>query len=132
MDNDELIYYIKNKLINIDDKFKNITLELFFHYTLDDTKNEINNFEKKRLHKDKVQWAGVIYLTPNPSKNSGTTLHNDDGKLEHIIDNVYNRFVFYNGNIIHGVQDTFGNNINNGRLTITIFGNINKKERTFL
>jgi hypothetical protein len=131
IDNDELIYFIKNKLIDIDDKFKNITLEVFFHYTLDDTKNE-TNFEKNRLHKDKTLWAGVIYLTPNPPKNSGTTLHDDNGKLEDIIDNVYNRFIFYNGNVIHGLQDTFGDNINNGRLTITMFANINKKEKTFL
>jgi hypothetical protein len=132
MDNDELIYYIKNKLIDIDNKFVNITIDPYFHYTIDDTKNQIYNFEKKRLHKDATQWAGVIYLTPNPPKNSGTTLHDDDGKLEHIVDNVYNRFVFYNGSILHGVQNTFGDNINNGRLTITIFGNINKKEKTIM
>jgi hypothetical protein len=132
IDNDELIYFIKNKLIDIDDKFKNITLEVFFHYTLDDTKNEIHNFEKNRLHKDETSWAGVIYLTPNPPKNCGTTLHDDTGVLKNIVDNVYNRFILYNGSTIHGVQDTFGEDIHNARLTITIFGNIDKKEKTFL
>jgi hypothetical protein len=124
MDDTKLIDYIKNKLIEIDNKFKNIILETYFHYSLDDT--------YKKLHKDETQWAGVIYLTPNPPKNCGTTLHDDTGVLENIIDNVYNRFILYNGSTIHGIQDTFGDDINNGRLTLTIFGNINKKEKTFL
>lgn len=124
VDDIELINYIKNKLIQIDNKFKNIILETYFHYALNDTDT--------KLHKDETQWAGVIYLTPNPPKNCGTTLHDDTGVLKNIVDNVYNRFILYNGSTIHGVQDTFGEDIHNARLTITIFGNIDKKEKTFL
>jgi hypothetical protein len=130
--NDEIKNFIKNKLIEIDNKFKNLLIdEIFFHYSLDDTKNELENFDVKRLHKDLTELAGVIYLTPNPPNNSGTTLHFDDGQIE-IIDNVYNRFIFYNGNITHGPQSTFGNNIQNSRLTMTIFANINKNNKTII
>jgi hypothetical protein len=134
VDNIELINYIKNKLIEIDDKFKNLLIiESYFHYALESTKDELkDNFEKKRLHKDATEWAGVIYLTPNPAKNSGTTLHNDNTDLEDIIDNVYNRFVFYDGKKLHGPEDTFGNSIETARFTLTIFGNIIKNKKTII
>jgi hypothetical protein len=130
----ELVNYIKNKLIEIDDKFKNLVIsESYFHYSLESTKDELsNNFEKQRLHKDTTEWAGVIYLTPNPTKNSGTTLHNDNTDLEDVIDNVYNRFVLYSGKKLHGVQDTFGSGIENARFTLTIFGNIIKSKKTMI
>ena len=133
-DNFELKNYIKNKLIEIDDKFKNLVIdECYFHYSLESTKNELkNNFEKDRLHKDMTEWAGVVYLTPNPMKNSGTTLHNDNYDLEDVIENVYNRFVFYDSKILHGPQDTFGDNIENARFTLTIFGDIVKNKKTII
>jgi len=128
IDDVELVNYIKNKLIEIDDKFKNLIInESYFHYSLESTKNELNgDFQKNRLHKDKTEFAGIIYLTPNPHKNSGTTIHNDNTNLEDIIDNVYNRFVFYDGKKLHGVQDTFGNNLENASFRLTIFGDIIK------
>jgi len=126
----EIMNLLKEKLTNINKQFNDIDLEIYYHYSLESTKKELkNNFEKNRLHKDLTEWAGVIYLTENPNKNSGTTLHNDKGDLTHTIDNVFNRFVFYKGDILHGVEDTFGDNINNGRMTITIFGNINKNKK---
>jgi hypothetical protein len=134
VDNIELMDYIKNKLIDIDDKFINFVIdECYFHYSLETTKNELNNnFEKKRLHKDSSELAGVIYLTPNPIKNSGTTLHNDNTDLEDVIDNVYNRFVLYNGKKLHGPQDTFGDSIENARFTLTIFGDILKSKKSII
>jgi hypothetical protein len=126
----DIINLIKEKLVKIDTQFNDIDLEVYYHYSLESTKNELkNNFEKNRLHKDLTEWAGVIYLTENPNKNSGTTLHDDNGDLIYTVDNIFNRFVFYRGNILHGVQDTFGDNINNSRMTITIFGNINKNKK---
>jgi hypothetical protein len=134
VDDIELVNYIKNKLIEIDDKFKNLVIgESYFHYSLESTKDELSdNFEKNRLHKDTTEWAGVIYLTPNPTKNSGTTLHNDNTDLEDVIDNVYNRFVLYSGKKLHGPQDTFGSSIENARFTLTIFGNMIKSKKTIL
>ena len=107
--------------------------ESYFHYSLESTKDELKgNFEKNRLHKDESELAGVIYLTPNPIKNSGTTLHNDNTDLEDVIDNVYNRFIFYDGKKLHGPQDTFGNSIENARFTLTIFANISKNKKTII
>lgn len=134
IDDVELVNYIKNKLIEIDDKFKNLVInESYFHYSLDSTKDELNgNFEKNRLHKDETDWAGVIYLTPNPTKNSGTTIYNDNTNMLDVIDNVYNRFIFYDGKKLHGPQDTFGNSIENARFTLTIFANISKNKKTLI
>lgn len=132
INNIEIVNYIKNKLIEIDDKFKNLLIDgIFFHYTLESTKNEIG-FQETKLHKDEMEWAGVVYLTPNPHKNSGTTLHNDNYDLEDVIDNVYNRFVFYDGKKLHGPQDTFGSSIENARFTLTIFANISKNKKTII
>jgi hypothetical protein len=130
----ELVNYIKNKLIEIDDKFKNLVInEIYFHYSLESTKDELNgNFAKNRLHRDETEWAGVVYLTPKPNKNSGTTIYNDNTNLEDIIDNVYNRYVFYDGKKLHGPQDTFGDSIENARFTLTIFANISKNKKTII
>jgi hypothetical protein len=133
--NDSVKEYILKKLIEIDEDFKHLKFDCFLHYSIESTKLKLkNNFEKNRLHKDLTDWAGVIYLHPNPPKNSGTTLHRDNGEMISRVDNVYNRFVFYRGDILHGVEDTFGDNIKNGRLTITIFGDIlnNKNEKTLI
>jgi hypothetical protein len=129
INNDDIKKYIKYKLIEIDKKFENLLIdEIFFHYILEENRNDL----KKRLHKDTTDFAGVIYLTPNPPKNSGTTLHNDNTNLENVIDNVYNRFIFYDGKKLHGPQDTFGNSIENGRLTLTMFANISKNKKTII
>lgn len=124
--------YIKNRLIEIDKKFENLIIsELYFHYSLEDTKKEMKDFSKNRLHKDLTQLAGVIYLTPEPKENSGTSLHFDNGE-EEIFENVYNRFILYDGGITHGAQDTFGDTINNARLTITIFASLDKNDKTLI
>jgi hypothetical protein len=122
----KIIDYIKSKIIQIDKNFENLDLDIFFHYSTEETKNKVENFDEYRLHKDLTEWAGVIYLSPNPIPKSGTTLHYDDGKLIHNIENKYNRFIFYKGDVLHGVLDTFGDSIETARMTITIFGN-NKK-----
>jgi hypothetical protein len=128
-----ILEFIKSKLIEVDENFKNLNIRAYYHYSLDNTKNEVKNFKEYRLHKDPSEWAGVIYLTPNPKENSGTTLHNDNGEIIHNIENKYNRLIFYRGNILHGVLDTFGDNLENSRLTITIFGDtIDKTSKTLI
>jgi hypothetical protein len=119
----DLLHYIKDRLVKINDYFKELNLNIYFHYTIDSTKNDVVNFTETRLHKDATEWAGVVYLTPNPKPNSGTTIHNNKGEMVHNIENKYNRLIFYKGDILHGVLDTFGDNIENSRLTVTIFGN---------
>lgn len=134
INDDDIIQYINKTLIEFDSKFKDISMRYYFHYSLDNTKNEQDNFLKERFHKDGVDWAGVIYLTPNPPENTGTIIFDRFMNPSIHIENVYNRFVFYNGNILHGVEDTFGNDITNGRMTLTIFGMLDntKKIKTLI
>jgi hypothetical protein len=129
-----IITHINKRLTETDSKFKDIVLRYYFHYSLDNTKNEQSDFLKERFHKDGVDWAGVIYLTPNPPTNSGTIIFDRFMNPSIHIENVYNRFIFYNGNTLHGVEDTFGNDITNGRMTVTLFGMLDntKKIKTLI
>ncbi len=91
-------------------------------------------------------WAAVIYLTPNPPRNSGTVLVEDvetksikqyqkvvkgpsfknnyfDGinalwKPHVVVENKYNRCLIYDGTYFHApTVSSFGNNKETGRLT---------------
>lgn len=124
---------ILSELIKIDPIFNSIEFDLYFHYSLDETKNELNDFWRQRFHRDGYEWAGVIYLTPNPPTESGTIIFDDNNKNPITIENVYNRLILYKGNILHGVEDTFGKDIYDGRMTLTIFGKKkDKKNKTIL
>ncbi len=123
--NDVLTEYIKSK---IDGKFYNTFFDTYFHYTLKETEQEIYSFDKNKIHRDAgVDYAGVIYLTPNPAPDSGTVFYDDDYKVVHTVENVYNRFVFYPSRILHAVNKPFGETIENGRLTFTIFVRLSQK-----
>ena len=81
------------------------------------TKDDV--FEESWFHSDYCLYAAVLYLQKKPAKNSGTIL-----RLPHkdmIIDNVYNRLIFYRADILHSVQGTFGTNIYDARLTYCSF-----------
>jgi hypothetical protein len=71
-------------------------------------------------------FAGIIYLTKNPKKNSGTLIMIND--KEYSFENEFNRLVMYNGNILHRPENCFGNTIDDTRLTLTFFVNILKLE----
>lgn len=89
----------------------------YFHYTLSSSKHL--NFDTDKFHSDGGLRAGVVYLTPNPPDNSGTTVFIDG--VERKIENQYNRFLCYNSNLTHGPTDIFGETIENSRLTLTFF-----------
>jgi hypothetical protein len=125
--------YIIENLIKINPTFINVEFIFYFHYSLDNTKQELNDFWLQRFHKDDEDWAGVIYLNEIPKMESGTILFDENNKNPTTIENVYNRLILYKGNLLHGVEDTFGNNIEDGRMTLTIFGHKkNKKNKTIL
>jgi len=88
-----------------------------FHYSLE--KTDITN----KIHRDGYsKYAGVLYLNPSPAPNSGTLLYSDDkSNIIATLDNVYNRLVIYPSDIWHSLDNTFGNDINDGRLTFIIF-----------
>lgn len=108
---------IKDKLIETDLKFKDCETRCFFHYTLEE-----DNLGEKNIHRDYgFDYAGVLYLTPNPPKNSGTSFYNDLNVEIGYLENVYNRLVIYSANELHSLKKPFGDDINNGRLTFTFF-----------
>lgn len=115
---------IQKSFSNVDISYKFLG-QLFFHYVSSEfTKNvwKISEDITKDnwFHRDEnMYYAGVVYLYKNPPPNTGTVLIKDNKEI--IIDNVYNRLVMYDANILHAPQDSFGENINDSRLTLTIF-----------
>lgn len=71
------------------------------------------------FHRDPTILAGVIYLSEDPEKNSGTLIIKDSHIIE--IENIFNRFVIYNSTICHKIHNGFGNTIDDSRLTLTFF-----------
>jgi hypothetical protein len=101
-------------------KLKSISIETFFHLTFSDTKNTLNNFDKNKWHRDiNYNYAGIVYLTPNPPKNSGTSIIIDDKTID--VQNHYNKMVAYPSHLTHAPTDLFGDTIQNGRMTLTFF-----------
>lgn len=99
------------------------------------------------VHHDETQWAGIVYLSPNPPENSGTTMysHKETGIYDHSgstadlnnvgdaedlskwkkeieIENRYNRLIIYNGLLYHRSTNAgFGQDLASGRLFQTFF-----------
>ncbi len=124
--NDKIVEYVKQE---VDGSLYSSNFDTYFHYTLADTKEQVPSFNKTKIHRDSgMDYAGVIYLTPNPPPNSGTVFYDDNYSIIHTVENVYNRFIFYPSRILHAVEDTFGDSIENGRLTFTIFVGLPQKK----
>jgi hypothetical protein len=95
------------------------------------------------IHTDHFNnWAGVLYLTPNPPHTGGTGLyrHKETGNytrvdkdyegydytkwdLHDVIGNRYNRLAMYRSDIFHASIDYFGDSLENGRLFQLFFFN---------
>tara|TARA_R110000787_G_scaffold184096_2_gene295891 strand:+ start:59 stop:580 length:522 start_codon:yes stop_codon:yes gene_type:complete len=96
--------------------------DLFFHQTKDEDKKD-TQWLNDRVHTDKGQIAGIIYLTPNAPTDCGTqTYLKIDGKYVPDIKmgNVYNRLIVYPSNFYHSAINLFGDGIYN-RLVILFF-----------
>jgi len=85
--------------------------------------------------------AGVLFLTPNPPSNSGTVFYEFDNNSEYkkdlsydkytyditkwkkidTIGNVYNRLILFNAERYHSINNLFGTDKYNGRLTQNFF-----------
>lgn len=71
-------------------------------------------------HRDNgLVMAGVIYLSENAPKNSGTLIENKDGHIIEV-ENIFNKLVLYSSDLLHRPNRHFGNDINNSRLVLTI------------
>jgi hypothetical protein len=95
------------------------SIEMFIHLRREE---DIN---KDWVHKDPCDYSFLIYLN-NTNFNSGTYLYDDINNVSTDIKYVQNRFVIYNGSYSHMGYGHFGNNTNNGRLTLNGFLNLKK------
>jgi hypothetical protein len=103
---------------------KIIYIDSCFHYRI--------SSEKKFIHFDAYDIAGIIYLTPDADVNSGTSFYtkttnnNDKYKLISTIGNIFNRLILFDSKQYHVQTNEFGNNIYNSRLTQTFAINVEK------
>lgn len=111
--------------------FDNIFPRLFVNYNCDFNYNisAYVHFSPGYIDYDDHWWhidpavvfAGVIYLNRNPDPLSGTILNLNNNNF--VIENVYNRLVMYDSQILHRPQSCFGDTIDNSRMTLTFFVN---------
>ena len=82
----------------------------------------LEKFNYKWIHVDGCEcvYAGVVYLSKNPSENSGTFIIKKNEIIP--IENIYNRLVLYKSDYLHSSMGGFGEG-ENSRLTLTIFIN---------
>tara|TARA_B100001287_G_C22555794_1_gene469019 strand:+ start:378 stop:902 length:525 start_codon:yes stop_codon:yes gene_type:complete len=112
--------YILDEIVKEYKPKNKLNIETSFHLTLSDTKNTLDNFDKNKWHRDtNYNYAGVIYLTPHPPKNSGTSIILDDEQID--VQNCFNKIVAYPSYLTHAPTDLFGDTVQNGRITLTFF-----------
>ena len=97
------------------------------------------------IHADRMVWSCMVYLSPDPPKHSGIKFwqHDATGKRYYDdedgryledegsqwdkwtetdeIQNIYNRAVFFRGNLWHCSSSYFGDSLETGRLFQTFF-----------
>ena len=95
------------------------SVEMFIHL------RRKEDIDKDWIHKDNDDYAFLIYLN-NTNLDSGTYLYDDANNVSTDIKYVQNRFVMYNGLYSHMGYGHFGNDTNNGRLTLNGFLNLKK------
>lgn len=89
--------------------------EAYFHLTAEDTVCDDSWY-----HQDTpCLLAGVVYLSKNPPKNTGTILKIDNKEV--YLENVFNRLVIYNANLLHRPENSFGDSFETARATLVFF-----------
>lgn len=101
---------------NLSEKFTEYWTKFSFSWTDKNTPIEEHRDFTENWNGFTNFYGGVIYLTPNPPKNSGTVITDVT-----TIENVYNRYVMYDATELHKVESSFGEDINDGRLVLTHF-----------
>jgi|10_taG_2_1085330.scaffolds.fasta_scaffold33422_2 hypothetical protein len=79
-------------------------------------KDEANDW----MHKDDSLVSGLLYLNET-NLNSGTKLYDDNKNETANFKYVQNRYIQFPGHINHAAYGHFGNNVDDGRLTLNIF-----------
>ncbi len=120
---DENLYsYLVNRQLDNVSKLIDISeyTEYWTKFSFSFTKKDVVAVEHKDFQDNwngfKKFFGGVIYLTPEPPKNTGTVLKNIV-----TVDNKFNRYVLYDATLLHSVENSFGETINNSRMVLTHF-----------
>tara|TARA_B100001996_G_C18656029_1_gene591230 strand:- start:866 stop:1492 length:627 start_codon:yes stop_codon:yes gene_type:complete len=74
-----------------------------------------------RYHQDFIPAAGVVYLNYHAPKDAGTSIIDCTKNQIINVENLFNRFVVYDGYYPHGVSKSFGNGKEDSRLTFNFF-----------
>lgn len=93
----------------------NVNMASFMHYIPKLPVDEVNT-----LHTDPGVYSSVLYLNQNPPPDSGTVVFDRNGR-KIIVENKFNRIVFFRSRLDHAIQSSFGRDVNNSRLTLTSF-----------
>ena len=80
------------------------------------------DFKNDFIHKDLVEYTLMIYLSET-NLSSGTKLYDDNECCTQTINFVQNRAVIFPGCVNHKSMLNYGDNIDNGRLTLNVFLN---------
>ena len=80
--------------------------------------NEDN--EKDFIHTDPVDYSLLIYVSET-NLNSGTCFYDDNNNVTQTVNFIQNRAVLFPGHIKHCALNTYGINIDDGRLTLNAF-----------
>ena len=72
------------------------------------------------IHRDPVDYTLMVYLSKT-NLNSGTILYDEDNNPTQTINFVQNRAVIFPGQIKHKSMSNYGNNLDDGRLTLNCF-----------
>ena len=79
-----------------------------------------SNSVKDWIHTDPVDKTLLVYLSET-NLDSGTCLYEEDDSPSTIVKFVQNRAVMFDGKIKHSTLQQYGNNVENGRLTLNCF-----------
>ena len=119
--------YIKSKIKHHLPNVPELEMNMVFHLLPENVRGDMGDkFEYLQSHTDSemVHFAGIVYLTPSPERNSGTSFFEDVNTKFGEISNEYNRFIFYPADIIHSATNPFGETKEDTRLTLTFFCSI--------
>ena len=112
-----LTSFVLDKLQNVKIlQNQNLKIHLYLHLrTKEDEKDEFIHTDD-----DFYKYGGLIYLN-DTNLNSGTKIYEDKDQMINDIKYVKNRLIIFNGSYRHKGYGYFGNNSENGRLTLNLF-----------
>ena len=84
--------------------------------------SEENEYSDNWKHYDDTSlMAGVVYLNKDTQEDCGTVIYKQNGEVDQIVKNEYNKLVLYSSTHMQSAQRGFGTNVDDSRLTLNIF-----------